>query len=79
MRARVGGWPGLSAFDGGAAPVALDVELEDRGVGHETVDGGERLADVIRHMLPPPLSAHSGDPVPADEAELPLPLQRKPI
>jgi hypothetical protein len=40
------------AVDGGAAPIALDVHLEDGGVMHEAVDGGECHGLVGEHLAP---------------------------
>src|SRR5215471_2925999 len=51
---RVSWWPARTtlAVDGGAAAIALDVHLEDSGVMHEAVDGGECDGLVGEHLAP---------------------------
>jgi hypothetical protein len=53
---RRSGWPAgalLFSFKGGAAPVAVDVHFEDRGVVDETIDGGERHRGIPEHRKMP--------------------------
>ena len=40
------------AVDGGAPPVALDVELEDRGAVHQPVDGSDGHGGVGEDLVP---------------------------
>ena len=51
--ARVAGLPGaLLAGDSGASPVAFDIELEDRGVVYEPVDGGQGHGRIRKDAAP---------------------------
>ena len=51
---RVSWWPAGTALaiEGGPAAIAFDVHLEDSGVMHEEVDGGERHGLVGEHLAP---------------------------
>jgi hypothetical protein len=40
--------------DGFLSPIAVDVHFEDRGVVHDTVDGGERHSLVAEYRKAPP-------------------------
>ena len=51
---RVRWWPAGTtlAVEGGAAAIAFDIHLQDGGVMHEAVDGGERHGLVGEHLAP---------------------------
>ncbi len=40
------------AFECGAAAIAVDVDLEDRGVVDEAIDGGERHSGIGKDLSP---------------------------
>ncbi len=49
-RRRASGYAGF--FDGFLSPIAVDVHIKDRGVVHDTVDGGERHSLVGEDFSP---------------------------
>src|ERR1019366_4373240 len=40
------------ALEGGASPITVDVDLEDRGVVNEAIDGGERHGGIWKDLAP---------------------------
>ena len=42
----------MFSFEGGASPVAVDVDFEDRGVMDEVIDGGQRHGGIGEDLAP---------------------------
>ena len=42
----------MFALEGGASPITVDVDLEDRGVVNEAIDGGERHGGIWKDLAP---------------------------